>query len=102
MALSYIMSTQSEVVLRKNSFNNQLIIVTRTKMENLFPSIGNVISNHITQVRRHYSGTAQFADDLQARVLESRELQVRRKGEEWKTRAVLPVGTYVVGYGRLK
>ncbi len=71
-------------------------------MKDFFPTVGQNIVGRVPEVRRHYSGKCESQDDLQARVLATRELQVRRAGDEWKTRAVLPSRTYVVGYGRLQ
>ena len=94
-------TTQELLVIKKNSFNSNLVIVTPTKIPHLFPTVGTGISGNNNLTRRHFSGTNQTRDDLAARVLSTRELQILQDDGSWQTRAILPIGSYVRGFGKL-
>ncbi len=89
-------------VLAKNSFNSHCVIITPTKVPDLFPLVGQTITRTVSAKRRHYSGKATGIDDLQVYILQGRQLMARNRADEpWALRSVLPRRTFVVGPGRL-
>ncbi len=90
-------------VIAKNSFNSGLVIITPTKMMDLFPTVADGITRTVRMTRRHGVGTAQYNEDAQVRVLDNREVEFRHRADvPWKSRGFLPIGTYVTGAGRLR